>query len=166
MSVYITLDEAKAHCRVDFADDDTYLQSLCDMVEALVLMEIEGSVDGAGTVTTAGTVALIGEDTEFTSYTVGDTIKVEGETLRTIATITDDTHLTVTVAFTTSLAELTYTMHPGIPSPIPAELKHAMLLMVGHYYLIREPVLVGVSASEIPFGYKFLIHAHKNWTII
>ena len=165
MSVYITLDEAKTHCRVDFADDDVYIQSLCDMVEALVLTEIEGSVDGAGTVTTAGTVALVGEDTEFTGYTVGDTIKVEGETLRTIATITDDTHLTVTVAFTTSVAELTYTMHPGIPSPIPAALKHAMLMMVGHYYMIREPAMVGTSATEIPFGYKYLIHAYKNWTI-
>jgi len=166
MSVYITLAEAKTHCRVDFADDDTYLQSLCDMVEALVLTEIEGSIDGEGTVTTAGTVALVGEDTEFTAYTVGDTIKVEGETLRTIATITDDTHLTVTVAFSTSGAELTYVMHPGIPSPVPETLKQAMLLMIGTYYSLRESITIGVSTSETPFGYKFLISRDKNWTIV
>jgi len=165
MSVYITLEEAKAHCRVDFTDDDTYIQSLCDLVEELVLMEIQGSTDGEGSVTTAGTVALVGVDTEFTLSTVGDTIKVEGETIRTIATITDDTHLTVTVAFTTSESELTYVMHPGIPSPIPLGLKQAMLLMVGHFYLIREPIIVGVGFNEVPFGYKYLVAPYKNWTV-
>lgn len=62
-----------------------------------------------GTVTTAGTTALVGSGTYFTDYRVGDTILVSGETSRTIATITSDTALTVTSAFSTSSSSLTFT---------------------------------------------------------
>jgi len=56
-----------------------------------------------GTVQTAGTTALVGTGTNFlTALSVGDIITVQGETARTIATITDNTHLTVSVAFSTS----------------------------------------------------------------
>lgn len=53
----------------------------------------------AGTVATNGTTTLTGTSTHFTDYRVGDQILVSGQTVRTIATITDDTTLTVTVAF-------------------------------------------------------------------
>ena len=62
-----------------------------------------------GTVTTAGTTALVGSGTYFTDYHVGDKITVSGETERTIATITSDTALTVTVAFSTTASALTFT---------------------------------------------------------
>lgn len=62
-----------------------------------------------GTVATAGTTTLTGTSTNFTDYTVGDTVLVEGETVRTIATITSDTVLTVTVAFSTTDSGLTFT---------------------------------------------------------
>ena len=234
MSVYITLAEAKAHCHVDFTDDDVYIQSLCDLVEELVLTEIKGSITGEGTVTTAGTItgagtvttagtvtltgvlttfedylvgdtitvsgetirtidsivsdteltvsvafattaggltytigstALVGSETNFLDYDAGDTISVDGERVRTIATITDDENLTVTLPFLTTETALTYTMHPGMPIPLPLGLKQAMLLLVGHYYLIREPVMVGIGVTEIPFAYKYLISPWKNWTV-
>jgi hypothetical protein len=157
--------EAREHLRVDFSDDDFYISQLVELVEELVLTEIQGSITGEGTVTTAGTTALIGIGSNFTDYTVGDTIKVEGETLRTIATITDDTHLTVSVAFSTTAAGLTYTMHPGIPSPIPRGLKQAMLLLLGHFYQVREPVIIGVNATKIPYAYEYLIAPYKNYTV-
>lgn len=62
-----------------------------------------------GTVTTAATTALVGASTNFTDYRIGDQILVAGETVRTILTITDDTHLTVSVAFSTSGAAKTFT---------------------------------------------------------
>lgn len=52
-----------------------------------------------GTVATTGTTTLTGTNTFFTDYSVGDIITVDGETERTIATITSDTSLTVTLAF-------------------------------------------------------------------
>lgn len=62
-----------------------------------------------GTVATAGTTALTGTDTYFTDYNVGDKITVSGETVRTIATITSDTALTVTVAFSNTASGKTFT---------------------------------------------------------
>ena len=69
-----------------------------------------GLVAGTGSVTTAGTTALVGSGTLFqTTFAVGDEIYVEGETgSRIIDTIGNNTHLTVTVPFTTSAGSLTY----------------------------------------------------------
>jgi len=168
VSTYLTLEEAKAHLRVDFTDDDIYIQSLCDLVEEVVAVEIAGSVAGEGTVTTAGTVALVGSESNFTDFVVGDTITVTGETTRTIATITDDLHLTVTAAFATSVSSLTYVMHAGIPlvsGDIPAGLRHAMLLLAGNFYMNREPISIGINVTDLPLSYKYLIAPYKNYTV-
>lgn len=62
-----------------------------------------------GTVETTGTTTLTGTSTYFTDYAVGDQITVSGETVRTIATITSDTVLTVTVAFSNTASAKTFT---------------------------------------------------------
>lgn len=62
-----------------------------------------------GTVATSGTTTLTGTSTYFTDYRVGDKITVDGETERTIATITSDTSLTVTVAFSNTASSKTFT---------------------------------------------------------
>lgn len=62
-----------------------------------------------GTVATTATTTLTGTDTFFTDYNVGDTITVSGETSRVIATITSDTVLTVTLAFTNTASSKTFT---------------------------------------------------------
>lgn len=61
-----------------------------------------------GTVATAGDTTLTGTDTYFTDYNVGDKIIVDGETERIIDTITSDTVLDVTVAFTNTVTANTY----------------------------------------------------------
>jgi hypothetical protein len=165
---YITRAEAKAHLRVDFTDDDTYIDGLIALVEQLVLTEIQGSVAGEGTVSTAGTKTLTGTDSNFTDYAVGDTITVSGETTRIIETITNDTLLTVTVAFANTASDLTYIMHAGMPlvsANLPPMLRQAMLLMIGHFYMIHESTLIGTQMVEIPFGFKYLIAPYKNYTI-
>lgn len=168
MSTYITLAECKTHLRVDYTDDDTYIQSLADMVEELVKTEISGTFIGEGTVSTVGTTALTGYESNFSDYSVGDLIYVDGETVRTIATITDDEALAVGVAFSNTASDLTYYVITGLPlvgGTLPLALRHAMLLMVSHFYALREPVMVGVGVTEIPLGFKFLIHAYKNFTV-
>ena len=76
-----------------------------------------------GTVTTVGTTALTGTGTYFTDYQVGDKITVLGETERTIATITSDTALTVTLAFANSTTT-TFTHKNIIKSAIQTYNQH------------------------------------------
>jgi hypothetical protein len=76
--------------------------------------QVAQSTIGGGTVTTNGTTALVGTGTKFTNtFKVGDTITVSGETVRTIATITDNTNLTTTVALSTTASTLAYTLTGG-----------------------------------------------------
>jgi hypothetical protein len=71
-----------------------------------------------GTVATAGTTTLTGTGTYFTDYQIGDKITVSGETERTIDTITSNTVLTVTVAFTNTVTDNKYTHKTIIKSGV------------------------------------------------
>lgn len=63
-----------------------------------------------GTVATNGTTTLTGTATRFLRlFRVGDTITVQGEGVRTIASIASDTSLTATAAFSTTASSLTFT---------------------------------------------------------
>jgi len=170
MAIYLKLDIVKKHLRVDFDDDDQYIYDLCNLVEELVLTEIQGKAkETEGLVTTDGTITLIGYLCNFLDYTVGDIIIVNGETPRIIATIVTDDSLTTTVAFTTTAANVLYDVYTGMPiiaGDIPISLRHAMLLMVGHFYQIREPALIGVGCTKIPYGYEYLVAPYKNYTIV
>jgi hypothetical protein len=37
--------------------------------------------------------------------------------------------------------------------------------MVGHFYMIREPVVIGVGVTKIPYTFETLIAPFKNWTV-
>jgi len=81
-----------------------------------------------GTVATTGTTTLTGTNTYFNDYKAGDKITVSGETIRTIATITSDTVLTVTVAFSNTASSKTFTRTTVIDSAVEAYSAHRYLL--------------------------------------
>ena len=45
---------------------------------------------------------------------------------------------------------------------LPAAVKHAILLLVGHFYSNRESVSFA-SASEIPLAYQYLLQPYKSY---
>lgn len=79
-----------------------------DQVWASLYKSGLSAINQPGTVAVAGTTALTGTGTYFTDFNVGDTILVGGETVRTIDTITSDTALTVSVAFSTTASDLNF----------------------------------------------------------
>lgn len=81
-----------------------------------------------GTVATAATTTLTGTGTYFTDYTVGDMVIVSGETVRTIAAITSDTSLTVTVAFANTAPSKTFTHTTIITTGVRSYSLHRNLL--------------------------------------
>lgn len=48
-------------------------------------------------------------------------------------------------------------------NPLPAALREAVLQLAAHLFANREAVLVGVSASEMPFGVIDLIRPWRVW---
>lgn len=55
----------------------------------------------------------------------------------------------------TPLAEMT---------EVPADLKEAVRLLVGHLYENREATLIGLTAEEVPFGVWDIINQHRAWS--
>lgn len=83
-----------------------------------------------GTVATTGTTTLTGTGTFFADYNVGDQITVDGETVRTIATITSNTVLTVTLAFSNTASAKTFTRTTIIKTGDQTYSVHRSLLAV------------------------------------
>ena len=45
---------------------------------------------------------------------------------------------------------------------LPPAIKHAILLLVGHFYANRESVSFA-AGSEIPLGYQYLLQPYKSY---
>jgi uncharacterized phiE125 gp8 family phage protein len=48
------------------------------------------------------------------------------------------------------------------PADVPDTVRHAMLLLVGHWYDNRESELVGSISKTLPFGYEPLLNMHRD----
>jgi hypothetical protein len=104
-----------------------------------------------GTASTTATTTLTGTDTNFTDYKVGDLLTVLGETVRTIATISSDTSLTVTVAFSNTASDKTLTHKSIIAAGIQSYNLHRSFIIpsdatyitktdgVSRYYEFEHP---------------------------
>jgi len=106
-------------------------------------------------VATAGTTALTGTDTYFTDYRVGDTITVDGETVRTIDTITSDTALTVTVAFSNTASAKTFTHATVIATGVQSYSLHRS------FFLPSDRVTV-TTTDDNELYYDFLHPQERN----
>lgn len=62
--------------------------------------------------------------------------------------------------------EVTYIAGFGnLPGNIPADLKQAMLLLIGHWYENREDVFVGsMEARQLPKAVDYLAMPYRIWT--
>jgi len=47
---------------------------------------------------------------------------------------------------------------------VPADLKEAVRMLVGHLYENREAALVGIAAEEVPFGVWDIVNQHRAWS--
>lgn len=175
----ISLVEAKAQCRVLHEDEDTYIADLIDAAQDWIAGEKSwlgrGVVEQEWELTLSafpdGRVdlprpPLVSVDGVF--YTPsGGGAEVEITTFRTINAAmadggyilpakntewpeTDNEPGSVRVAFTTGFAT------------VPPAIKHAMLLMVGHWYKNREAASEA-NMSDLPFAVDALLYPYRNW---
>jgi len=48
---------------------------------------------------------------------------------------------------------------------LPKGLMHGILLLIKHYYDVREPVVTGTIVAKIPYTLEWIVTVYKNWTI-
>lgn len=81
----------------------------------------------------------------------------------------DDTYIThlIEVAETTVEKHIDYHLEDYIDeeqTELPKPLQHAILLFVGDMYMSRESNAYGISVSEIPFSYDYLLSLYKDYS--
>jgi hypothetical protein len=110
------------------------------------LLEVNQVTTGLGTVS-VNDVNVVGTNTQFlNTFKVGDTITANGET-RTIATIADDTHMTTTLAWTTTTNK-SYTLVGGSRMAVLGNGN----VGIGTAAPLAKLSVVGVSAVEDQVG--------------
>ena len=168
----VSLAEAKTHCRVDVPDEDSFMSALitaarrwCEAFQgrAYVDRTYELKLDGFASpislpyppLSSVTSIAYVDEngDTQTldTDYYDVDTHSEPGRVLRAYdvtypSTRTHEHVLTIT-----------YVAGYGGADDVPQEIKQAILLLVGHWFINREAVLTGTVSKDIEFAVKALL---------
>lgn len=175
MTQPITLDTAKAHLRVTDDAEDELIQGYIDAAQ----QHIE---DYTGLVLEPRTVV---ED--FDSWSA---VRIRSAPIRSITSVTyvdgdGTTQLLDASSYTlagqrrpgrlspaagvrwpiigSALGAISVTMAAGYQSPddVPASVKHALLLLVGHFYTYREPVATTTKVIELPLSVETLLRRYR-----
>lgn len=169
----ITLDEIKAHLRIEHTDEDTYLSHL----SSAAIAKIENDTDYQLT-----PKSLVHRVSQFT-----DSIRLPKFPVVDVTAITyqDDTNQTQTVSSWQLVHYPTYAeLHAyfdevwprsnGRPNSVeieyevggdvaPVEIKQSALLLIGHWYANRETVVIGATPASLPMAYESLIQPYRRY---
>lgn len=175
----VSLAEAKAHLRVEHADEDAYIHSLVQAAtahldgwsgtlgRALVEQTWEVTLDafpvGAIHLPLGDVIAVVSvkyDDTAGDEQTVSSTDYVldnrslDGWVVPVAAVSWPDTLDAV------NAVRVRYTAGYGAASAVPAAIRHAILMLVAHWYANREAVTAG-GASALPMAVDALVHPFR-----
>jgi uncharacterized phiE125 gp8 family phage protein len=182
----VTLAEAKAHLRVDTSDDDTYIGTLitaarewCEqyldrtLVHTQWVMRFDKFPDSgiepvelprppmvASGTATAVTVTFTQEAGPTSTYSTAEYRVDRNATPGAILPIygstwtphrQDDNAISVTW----------WAGYGATGASVPAAIRHAILMLVGHWYEFRTSVLTGSISKEVEFGVKSLLDSQR-----
>ncbi|MTH96648.1 head-tail connector protein [Roseibium sp. RKSG952] len=183
----VTLDEAKAHCYVEHGEHDALITSLV----AAATSHLDGwsGILGRCLVNQQWSVAFGGFP--YDRYLRLPFPDVDPDSV-TVSYFDSDNQEQVLPADRWHLAEMasgsrlmlaqmwfwpsvcdqpdavtvTFTAGYGaLGSDVPDAIRHAILLLVGHFYENREAVTVGVTATDLPLGVDRLISGYRRVSI-
>lgn len=171
----IDLDEAKAHLNIDSTDDDVYISALItaarEWVEnftqrALITQTWYYYVDSFRREivlpfpklrsVTAITYVDTNGDTQTLSSTVytADAYKEPGRIVLAYGRSWPSTRSQI------NAVRIEYVAGYEDASDVPQSIKHAMMIMISHWYENREPVVVGSNVASVPMSVEALLWPH------
>ena len=179
----VSLAEAKAHCRVDHGDDDALITAL--------IASATGYLDGWSGILGRALVNQTWAQ-KFPTFPAGAVIGLVLTPVSSIASITyydaDNNPQTLDTSVYTLLEDelgpfvtlqvdeiwpstyaredavtVTYVAGYGAAgSDVPAPIRQAMLLMIGHWHENREAVVTGQAPAELPMAVKYLLAPYRR----
>ena len=181
----LTVAEAKLHLRVDTTEDDTYIGTLItaarEWVEnyldrtlittQLILRAAEFPTEelelARPPMATAGTATAV-----VITYTLADTTTATLSTAlyrvdRTttpgnVAPVINGTWPSDVIEDANAVAVTYWAGYGPTSASVPATIRHACLMLIGHWYESRSTVLVGVTSKPLEFAVESLL-ASNNW---
>lgn len=181
----VTLPEVKTHLRVTASDEDAYLLSLIQVARrslevltgrAFIQRTVYGYLDTfpegrvieipLAPVSAITSVSYVASDETTATYTLlstayytGDVISQPPRIIRTYGVSWPSTWKEG------NAVQILFTAGYGLGAPsVPADLRHAMLMLVGHWYTVRQPLLTSPGGTmEVPKGIEYLALPHKLW---
>jgi uncharacterized phiE125 gp8 family phage protein len=167
----VTLDEAKAHLRVVTDDEDQYINALClaatDWAEkfqnrTFVSRARTMVLDKFATVIRPPHPPLVSVTSIVYVDADGDDQTLSSANYR-VDTDSEPGRITVaygvswpTIRSVTSAITITYQAGYGKAAAVPDDVKHAIKLMIGHFFEIREPV-TEIKMETVPLSVKALL---------
>lgn len=177
----VTLQEAKTHLRVDHSDEDALINILVQaatetaelhtnrsFITQTRQMKFDNFPCADITIQNGPLISISGTDTASSPNTLGITYYDEDEALQTLSAsaywVDSSSNIARIVVKESwpgtyvmpNAVIVTYTAGYGAASDVPAAIKQAILLILGHLYEHRESVSVE-EMYEMPFGSKVLL---------
>jgi uncharacterized phiE125 gp8 family phage protein len=156
----VTLDEIKAHLFIDHADEDTYLESLAEVATAM----IDGP-DGIGVSINPAAYILsidrLDRETSLPLYPVRSitSIEVDGEPLTDGFYLEPDFTPAMLYSDATATGRVKIRFVAGF-DVVPADLRHAALLIAGHFYRHREAT-TDMTVEVLPMAVDSILARYR-----
>lgn len=175
----VSLTELKAHLRVDYDTDDTYLTALGTMARQTVeewqrrsyvdttwTLWLDDWPKGAEIVLPRGPLSSV---TSITYYDTADAstvwalsnVVVDDASPLGRVVLRDGVSWPSTTLRAAKAVAVEFVAGYGAAADVPESFKHLVKLAVSNWYEHREPVVVGTIATELPFGLKALVNKDR-----
>ena len=172
----LTTAEAKTHLRIDFSNDDTYIDNLVRVAEATcekytnryfldttVIQHCdtweETKILYSSPVSAVSSIKYYDNDGVLTTWTTDD---YDVSLVDPCRIALADTKAYPSVQDRIAAIQVEYVVGYGsAASSVPLQIKQAMLVMVAQMYENRQSVIVGRTAAKIPMTAEYLLDQYK-----
>lgn len=174
----LSLAEAKAHCRVDVTDDDALLTSLCHAAtrwaeeytrRSLVTRALRADYDlwPQGAQCFFLPLPPLVAVSQVSYYDTAGAVQILSSAVYSVhagtpglVSLTNGQSWPGAQVRPRAIA-IAYTAGYGTATDVPEPIRHALRLLVGHWYAQREGVVVGTVPSQLLFGVHALLSPYR-----
>lgn len=173
----VTLTEAKAHLNVTCSDDDMYITTLITVARihaeryqrrSYITQTLELRLDRfprylielkRPPVSAVATVKYI--DSAGDTQTLSSALYTTDFNSYMPRLVPAFNQIWPTTRHVIDAVTIEYTAGYGAAEDVPDTIKQAMLLLIGHWYLSREQVVIGFTVAELPTGVTALLATER-----